>query len=826
MGPPNLFVAATKISVLQSPTPAAGCVAGSHSHRPPWLFSGTAFRLPALLEAGRWARLRRAPSSLVTHGLPSPPLPPTHERVRGIGDELYVGSVASFSSHVVATMVLKVQSRIWFARPHLLWSRLVCCPFSDVSAARASGGGARGSSSAEFDSAIRSLRSNPQPERLAHLVDSASDFNLALRIFRWASYQRMPIHTVDTYAHMIDKLGDTGNHDEIGGFLKEMVGLDVPGLEKVMNDLVQFLSSKNRFDEALLVIQHASSGNSKLSVSSCNVVLCGLVKEGRGLRPFMRAYMEVVKARVLPDVETLNWLIEILCEAGHLDLALVQFDKMGKKRCTPNSHTFKALITSLCSHGRADESVDLFDKMLQLRCIPDSSFCVQVLPLFCKFNKLKEARKLKQMMKEYKLQLDQYLYNALIRCFCENQLLDDAVTAFNETIASGHAPNARTFVDIVDCYCTLGQFNKAVSFLEENDVAELEAYNVLLRALCKKGRLQDSVSYLTELHDRGLVNRQSWNIVITQFCNEGNIRRASELICRMIVSSFTADESTYSSVLSCYCKLGLYRNALDMLRRLDVSNLSLNSETISQLVEGLCHMNKIPEAAEVFKYHCKRGCSLTSESLEMLIQESCMGGMIREAIKMRSLAVCAGTFCTFTTYNTIFQALLHLKKEKDVLLLFAQILMEGCLMDEYSYNCILRCFLTKETIFEAAILFNKMVKDGFIPDQETFELLVPDMALSSLLNMVSESLLTVANIDGMMSPRMSNIIIYGLIKEGFKSEACRFLDQMIEKGWVPDAKTHSILLCSIGQEEPSEVDEVNHAVDDDNVSSILLEGLD
>ncbi|KAL5217172.1 hypothetical protein ABZP36_017856 [Zizania latifolia] len=724
-------------------------------------------------------------------------------------------------------MALKVQSRMWFARPHLLWSKLVYgCSCSDVPAALVSRrGGARGSSS-EFESAIRSLRRNPEPERLAHLLDSTSDFNLALRIFRWASYQGMPIHTVDTYARMIAKLGDAGNHDEVGVFLKEMVKLDVPGLEKVMNDLVNFLSSKNRFDEAFLVIQHASSGNIKLPVSSCNGVLCGLVKEGRGLRLFMRAYMEVVKAGVLPDVETLNWLIEILCEAGRLDLALVQFDKMSKKRCTPNSHTFKILITALCSHGRADESVDLFDKMLQLRCIPDSCFYVKVLPLFCKFNKLKQASKLHQMMKEDKLQLDQYLYGALIRCFCQNQLLDDAVTIFNEMIASGHYLMS-TFVDIVECYCTLGQFHKAVSFLEENDVAEIETYNVLLRALCKSGRLPDSVSYLTELHARGLVNCNSWNIVITQFCNKGNIRRASELICRMIVSSCTADESTYSSVVSCYCKLGLYKNALDIFRRVSVSNLSLNSESFSQLIEGLCHMNKIQEAAEVFNYHCKRGCSITSESLEMLIQESCMAGtgMIRQAIKMRSLAVCTGTSCTFTTYNTIFQAVLHLKK-KDVLLLFAQMLMEGFLLNEYTYNCILHCFLTKETSFEAAILFNKMVKDGFVPDQATFELLVPDMACSSLLNMVSESLLTVVNMDGMMSPRISNIIIYGLIKEGFKSEACKFLDQMIEKGWVPDSKTHSILLGSIGREEPREVDEFYQAVDDDNVSNILLGGLD
>lgn len=711
-------------------------------------------------------------------------------------------------------MALKVASLTRFVRSHLLWSRLTYCSCSGVPATRACG--ARGSS-AEFESVIRLLKNNLQPERLTRILDSTTDLNLAVRIFKWASHQRISVHTVDTYACMISKLSVVGNRDEMESLLKEMIKLD----EQILNDLVQYLSNKKRFDEALLVIQHASSGKLKLSISSCNGVLCGLVKEGRGLWPVMRTYMEIVKAGVLPDVETLNWLIEVLCEAGQLDLALNQFDKMSKKRCTPNSHTFKVLITALCSHDRADESVKVFDKMLHLRCIPDICFYVQVLPLFCKFNKSKEASKLHQMMKAGSLQLDLHLCSALIRCFCENQLLDDAVTTFKDMIASGHAPMTSTYVDVVDCCCTLTQFHKAVSFLEENDVAEIEPYNVLLRALCETGRLHDSVSYLEEFHNRGLVDCHSWNIVITQFCNEGNIKRASELIGRMTVSSFTADESTYSSVVSCYCRLGLYKNALDLFRRVSVSNLSLNSESFSQLVEGLCHIKRIQEAAEVFKYHCRRGCSLTSESLDVLIQGSCMAGMIHEAIRMRSLAVCTGTSCTFSTYNKIIQALLHLKKE-NVLLLFAQMLMEGCLLNKYAYNVLLRCFLSKETIVEAAILFNRMVNGGFVPDRETFELLVPDMALFSLLNMVSKSLLKVVNIDGMMNPRISNIIIYGLIKEGFKSEACKFLDQMLEKGWVPDSRIHRVLIG----EEAREVDEVYQAADDDNVSNILMEGLD
>lgn len=720
-------------------------------------------------------------------------------------------------------MALKVVSRIRFARRHLVSSRITYCSLPDSPSVRASGDRA---SCSEFDSAIRSLKDNLRPESLARVLDSTSDSSLALRIFRWVSHQRYNIHTVETYSCMISRLTAVENRDEMDSLLGEMVRLKVPALEQDLNKLVECLSSKNRFDEALLVIQHASSAKLKLSVSACNRVLHGMVKQGRGLRLCMLAYTEIVKAGVLPDVETLNFLIEALCESDRLDLALIQFDRMSKKRCTPNSYTFKVLITALCSHSRADEAVKLFDKMLQLRCPPDSSFHAQVMPLFCKFSKVKEAISLYRMMKEDNIQLSLQLYCAFIRCLCDNQLLDDATIVLKEMIISGHVPVASTYVDMINCYCTNAKFHNAVIFLEEYDVTETEPYNVLLTWLCRNDRLQDSVSYLEKMHSRGFVDCESWNIVITHFCNEGNIRRASELIGRMVVSSFAPDETTYSAVISCYCRLGLYIDALIMFRRVSINNLSLNSESFSQLVEILCHTKRIQEAIEVFKYHYKRGCSLTNKSLDMLIEGSCLSGKIHEAVKLRTLAVCTGTSCTFSTYGIIIQALLHLKKGKDALTLFAQMLMEGCPLDGYAYNILLRSFLTKETIIEAAILFNRMVNHSIFPDQETFELLVNDMALFSFLNMVAQSLLKVIDTSGTVSPRIYNIIIYGLIKEGFKSEACKFLDQMLEKGWVPDSRTHRVLVGSSGMVEARELVEAYQIVDGDNVTNILLEGLD
>lgn len=69
---------------------------------------------------------------------------------------------------------------------------------------------------------------------------------------------------------------------------------------------------------------------------------------------------------------------------------------------------------------------------------------------------------------------------------------------------------------------------------------------------------------------------------------------------------------------------------------------------------------------------------------------------------------------------------------------------------------------------------------------------------------------------------MCNILINGLWKEGYRSEACRMLDMMLEKGWVPDASTHGLLMGSVVREEAKGKLDIDTQ---DKISNILEEGL-
>lgn len=679
--------------------------------------------------------------------------------------------------------------------------------------------------SAEFESATRFLRSRLHLEGLICVLDSTLDLNLAVNIFKWASIQKNFRPTLEIYTHVILKLGLAGNHQEMGRLLKEMVKLELPNLEEALGFLIHSFCRNQRLIEALKVFEHANSVKRILLVSSCNALLGTFVSKRGNIQTVMSVYKEMVKAGILPDVETLNHLIKALCESGHLELALTQFHRMSKKQCAPNSQTFEILINALCSSSRVDESVKVLNQMIDLGCKPQRDFYASIIPLFCRINRFEEGVKLFRMMKNTGLQLEAHLYSILVLCLCENQQLDDALELFEDMLASGFAPVTNMYVDIVNGYCNMGKLDKAMSFLDGNNTLEIKPYNALLKGYCNEGRFLEAIMYLRKMADQGLTDSMSWNIIIRGLCKIANGGKAFEVIGRMIVSSYMPEQATYSAIIIGYCKMGSCEHALDIFRLACVNNMTLDSESCSELIEGLCHAKQVQEATEVFDYITNKGVSLTTNSLNMLIQEICLAGKVHEAIRLRSFAVHKGTYCIPDTYATILLALLNLNKENDLLAFLSQMLVEGCALDARIY-CILICGLcTDITMSVAALLFNQMIHDGFFPDSKTLETLVFSFAKFSQLHVVVHSLEKLINESRLLSPTVCNMIIHALLKEGHRHEACKFLDWIIEMGWVPDTETHGLLVGSFNLQERDTIIGESEASGNDNVSNILAEGL-
>ncbi|KAJ7973211.1 Pentatricopeptide repeat-containing protein [Quillaja saponaria] len=622
--------------------------------------------------------------------------------------------------------------------------------------------------SSEFEQNIEFLRNKLVPDSLIQVLDNTSNLNSAVKIFKWAGLQKRFSHTTDTYYRIILKLGMAGNILDMEAFCQNMMKDRCPGAEEALVGLIDTFVRHSRLSEAMRVLANMNLGGYKPSLDIFNVLLGALVKENGDFRDALFVYKEMVKAGILPTVQTLNYLLEALFEANLVKLALDQFKRMNKKGCSPNSRTFEILVKGLIAKDQVDEANSVIEEMLKLGCQPDLRFYTCSIPLFCRENKVEEGIRLFKMMRASNFVPDSFTYGVIIQCLCKNLRLDCAINILNEMTEGGISLAHDVFVDLVHCFCELGNIDEAIMFLEDKHVLETPPYNALLEGCCNAD---------------GSVRKHE-------------IRKAFELLGRMIISSFILDCSTYSALIVGNCKLSKYDDALALYHQVQARYWVLESRSYSELVEGLCQVSRAQKAAEVFHYMSMKRIYLHSVSFYSLVKCLCDLGQVSEAIRLQQLTYYSGTSCSNVTYTTIMCGLSRSEKAKYLLVLLSKMLVEGCKLDLEAYCILIESMIEQNRVKDCVLLFNMMVKEGFIPDSERLFDQLSFIANQAQLCMVSSAVDKLLFSCGYLNSTMYNLLINGFWKEGNKKEASRLLDLMLEKGWVPDPATHKLLIGS------------------------------
>ncbi|KAL2460667.1 Pentatricopeptide repeat-containing protein [Abeliophyllum distichum] len=682
------------------------------------------------------------------------------------------------------------------------------------------------SDSSEFEAKIQFLKNKLHPDSLVSALDSTPDLNSSIKLFKWASLQNRFNHTADTYYRIILKLGMSGNVEEMEGFCNEMVNDKCLGFGESLLALIDSFVKNHRLDEALRVLYVMNLSSFKPSIGLFNKIMSALLDEKKDFKDVLFVYKEMVKSGILPNIDTMNYLLDSLFEAGRVDTALDQYRRLHKKGCNPNSRTFEILISNLVARNRVEESIILLDDMVQFGCEPDSSFYIRVIPIFCRLQNLEVGMRLFKMMGASNISPDSATYAALINCLCEYLHLDDATKLFEEMIDCGLSPEEETFVDIIKGFCKSNKFTEAIMFLEEKNVIDTSPYNTLLEAFCATGNFPMAKSMFDSMFRRNIIDASSWNILIRFFCENAAISKALEFLCRMIVSLFVPDSATYSALIIGNCRMGKFEDALQLFSTVRSKCWVLDSVSYAELVECLCQRENTQEAAKVFRYMSRKGCTLRSTSFDKLIEETCASGKADSAVRLLSVAYYSGTVCFSSTYNSIMRGLFKMGHINDLLVLVSKMMVVGCVFDEETYCLLIQSTSAFNRVADSLSFFNLMLREGFLPGSDTLVCLLRCLAKYSRMHLILPSLDKLSSECEILDSVTYNLLVNGLWGEGYKSEAKQMLDLMLEKGWIPNVSTHALLMGSVLKEEIEiEKSAYENTGTCDEVSSILAEGL-
>lgn len=665
----------------------------------------------------------------------------------------------------------------------------------------------------EFESKVEFLTNKLHPDSLIHVLDSTEDVKSSLKLFKWASLQKKFKHNADTYCRMILKLGMNGNIEEMEGYCKEMVKENVPHFYEVLLSLIDSFVKNHRFDEALRVLSCICSTSFRPSLIVFNDLMGALVKAKKDFKDVLFVYKEMVKAGVIPNVETLNCFLEALFESNRVDMALDQYRKMNKKGSIPNSRTFVVLISRLIARQLVDESLVILNELFELDCELDFSFYSCIIPELSRVNEYEAGLKLITKMRASNVSPDSRTYGAMIHILCQKLYMDDAVSLYREMLDGGLTLAENVHTNIISGFCRSYKFGAAKKFLEDFNVDEVCPYNVLLEAYCSSGDLVAVADLFDKMFKSNRTDSLSWNILIEYLCGNGWIRKAMEVLCKMIVCSFVPDSITYSALVIGKCKVDKLEEALLLFNQVKENHLELDFLSYSKLVESLCQNGKALEAAVIFCYMSSKNFSLHLTSFNMLIKGVCEAGKVSTAVKLLFLAPACGTLYSCLTYNTIMKNLSKCGKTDSLLAMLSQMIVNGCSPNEETYCILIQSMSMANQSSPCVWLFNLMLNHGLFPNSETITSLLICLAKHSQLHRILHAMdKHILSSDSLDSP-MYNMLITGLWKEGHKTAANRILDIMLGRGWVPDTITHRMVMGSVG-ESFSRQDEVSSILED------------
>lgn len=202
------------------------------------------------------------------------------------------------------------------------------------------------------------------PNNLSQIIKKQKNPLTALRIFNEA-LERCPSyrHNGPVYATMIGILASSNRIMEMKEVINQMREDSCECKDNVFATAIQTYASAGLLNEAVALFKNLSQFNCVNWTESFNTLLRVMVKESK-LEDVHQIFLESCYGwEVKSRVQSLNLLMDVLCQRKRSDLALQIFQEMDYQGCYPDRESYRILMRGLCGDERLHEAKHLLYSM-------------------------------------------------------------------------------------------------------------------------------------------------------------------------------------------------------------------------------------------------------------------------------------------------------------------------------------------------------------------------------------------------------------------------------------------------------------------------------
>ncbi|XP_077244013.1 pentatricopeptide repeat-containing protein At5g15010, mitochondrial-like [Tasmannia lanceolata] len=380
-----------------------------------------------------------------------------------------------------------------------------------------------------------------------------------------------------------------------------------------------------------------------------------------------------------------------------------------------------------------------------------------------------------------------YAWNLIVDLLGKNLLFDamwDAIKSMNNEGLLSLA----TFASVFSSYVVADRVNEALMTFEVMDQygcpRDIVALNSLLSAICRDGKTSNARDFLDTVKGKIRPDADTYAILLEGWENGGDVASARQTFGEMVI-----------------------------LIGWDPENVPAYDSFLNTLLKGSKSPGNIDEAMKFFSIMKENRCYPGLKFLRNVLEEYSKSSNVRDSSALWKEMV--GRFARAASslwkeivgrngcipdtgmYNSMIALQCHLNNVDMAYRLLDEMVFDGAFPDSQTYNVMLQSLIKSRKLREASVIYNEMVKNECLPDYSNCDSAIrvyldfgdSDMAIRVWKCMVENDITPLED--------SGNSLIVGLRDNVRLSEACKYAEDMINRGIKLNSSTLSKLKASL-----------------------------
>ncbi|ERM93661.1 putative pentatricopeptide repeat-containing protein At5g06400, mitochondrial [Amborella trichopoda] len=267
-------------------------------------------------------------------------------------------------------------------------------------------------------------------------------------------------------------------------------------------------------------------------------------------------------------------------------------------------------------------------------------------------------RRFKAMkFKKYNPDRNTYKYMIMFLCGKKGRKVEEAILIFKEMLGVGFSPDQETLEIYLTCLCEVGKLSDArdcVDSLSKVSFTDQFRYSVLVKALCRAGKLDEALALSKEL---GTLDQYIYGSLVHGLLRAGRVDEALKMVGKMTLDGFSPTVHVYTSFLVHYFKEKQMEKALEIFRKMREDGCEPSIITYSALIRGYMNQGLAIDAWNTFWLMKLKGPFPDFETYSMFISCLCRDGRSEEALQLIYDMMEDGIIPSTLNFRTVYYGL-------------------------------------------------------------------------------------------------------------------------------------------------------------------------